>query len=186
MENFSSKYWNLPYFEYFVGIKWITTSKLILPKSQKWLLKPKNILSQKNNNKCIKSRWCKNSNMVMNNTSMMKDRRKSPVHSERPVWTRRRLPTTPSCWPTGSPFSRWKRRRRGRRSRRPSARRSRSCRLDRETRRTAPGETTSGECGSKRRRSGYMQMRRPKSKIEKQFCNRIKISKWSRYQKHKD
>jgi len=39
---------------------------------------------------------------------------------------------------------------------------------DSETRRTAPGETTSGECGSKRRRSGYIKMLMPKNKIEKQ------------------
>ena len=184
--NSFDKYWNLPLFEYLVWTIWTRTIKKNLLKNQKWYHRLKNIPLQKNNNKCIKNRWCRNNNMDKSNTCMKIKVKKSPVRSERPVWTRRRLPTTPSCWPTGSPFSRWKRRRHGKRSRRQSAKRSRSCRSDSETRRTAPGETTSGECGSKRRRSGYIKMLMPKSQIKKQSWNRININRWSKYLKHKD
>ena len=119
----------------------------------------------------------------MNNMATMKRvLMKSPERSGRPVWTRRRPPTTPSCWQTGSLFSRWRRRRRGRRSRRPSARRSRSCKSDNAMRRTAPGETTSGEWGSKRKRSGYIKMQLPKNRIERQSWNKIKLNKWSKFQ----
>lgn len=153
-----AKYWNL--FCWLCRAKqWIRTNTLNHPKNLKLFLKQKSILLQKNNNnKCMKNKWCMNNNMEMSNTFTNKKLKKSLALSEKPAWTRRRLPTMLSCWQTGSLFSRWRRRRHGRRSRRPSAKQSRSCKSDNETRRTAPAETKSGERGSKRRRNGYIIM----------------------------